>query len=51
MALAEVRREIKDNTKWAIDEAIDRLRQEIIKQAAVESGSVVELPNPLARRA
>jgi hypothetical protein len=49
-ALAEIRREIEDNTKQAIAKAIDVLRQEIIKQAAVESGSVVELPNPLTRR-
>jgi hypothetical protein len=33
----------EDNTKRAINEAIDALRHEISKQVAVESGSVVEL--------
>jgi molecular chaperone DnaK (HSP70) len=54
--LAEVRHEIEDENKQAIDAAlagvqahIDALRQEITRRAAVEAGDIVELPNPLVR--
>jgi hypothetical protein len=57
IALAEIRHEIEDENKQALDRAlagvqlsIDAVRQEITKRAAIGTAAVVELPNPLARR-
>jgi hypothetical protein len=51
-----LRDEILDENKRAIDTAladvkqsIDSLRQEISKRAAVDAGTVLELPNPQVR--
>jgi hypothetical protein len=53
-ALAEIRYQIIETTKQmiskAVAEAVEGLRQELSKRAATESGTVVQLPNPLRRR-
>ena len=55
-ALREIQQEIEDRNKQAIDTAlagvrasIEALRQEITKRETIDTGAIVELPNPLAR--
>ena len=55
-ALGEIQQEIEDRNKQAIDTAlagvrasIEALRQEITKRETIDTGAIVELPNPLAR--
>lgn len=48
-AMEEIRQQLRAEMKLAIAEAVDALRQEFAKRAAVEAGTLVELPNPLAR--
>src|SRR5262249_53476418 len=57
-ALGEIQQEIEDRKKQAIDTAlagvrgsIEGLRQEITKRETIDTGAIVELPNPLARHA
>ena len=55
-ALGEIQQEIEDRNKQAIDTAladvrasIEALSQEITKRETIDTGAIVELPNPLAR--
>ena len=55
-ALGEIQQEIEHRNKQAIDMAlagvrasIEALRQEITKRETIDTGAIVELPNPLAR--